>query len=59
MMDMQVPLVLLGEGRSARGTLCPGHPAVAWLTAEMHAVLSAGVRMIFQQTQHVHLIMKN
>ena len=37
--------MLLAEGRSARGTLFPGHPAVAWLAAEMQAVLSAGVRV--------------
>ena len=45
MENTQVPLVLLGEGRSARGTLSPGHPTVAWLAAEMQAVLSAGVRI--------------
>ena len=45
-MEAQVPLVLLeGEGRSARGTLFPGHPAMAWLAAEMQAVLSAAVRV--------------
>ena len=43
---VQVPLVLLEEGRYACGTLLPGHPAVAWLAAEMQAVLSAGVRML-------------
>ena len=41
--------MLFGEGRSARGTLSAGHPAVAWLAVEMQAVLSAGVRMFFSK----------
>ena len=47
MMDLQVPMVLFGEGRTARGTLSAGHPAVAWLAAELQAVLSTGVRVVF------------
>lgn len=41
----QVPLVLLEERRTLRGTLFAGSPAVAWLVSEMQAVLAAVVRV--------------
>jgi hypothetical protein len=36
----QAPLVSLEEGGVLRGALAPGHPAVAWLTRELEAVLA-------------------